>query len=245
LAGTGGDPEGAMPAAGQGLDATSNELTTGSIRTSLMRLCASLWFLVLAAVCFQNANSLLDGIAAGRTGLDAWATLLSQGCIVLFYTIICCIMLLRPDPVSEAKGAGPVLLALAGTYGAWLIPLLPRGPELPALAAASAAILLFSEMLIIYTLLTLGWSFSLIPQARHLVMSGPYALVRHPLYLAEEMAIAGILLQYAWFAALPFLILHASVQIRRMLLEEKILVAAVPEYAAYARRTPRLIPGVW
>jgi protein-S-isoprenylcysteine O-methyltransferase Ste14 len=210
-----------------------------------MRLCASLWFLVLAAVCFQNANSLLDGIAAGRTGLDAWATLLSQGCIVLFYTIICCIMLLRPDPVSEAKGAGPVLLALAGTYGAWFIPLLPRGPELPALAAASAAILLFSEMLIIYTLLTLGWSFSLIPQARHLVMSGPYALVRHPLYLAEEMAIAGILLQYAWFAALPFLILHASVQIRRMLLEEKILVAAVPEYAAYARRTPRLIPGVW
>jgi len=29
------------------------------------------------------------------------------------------------------------------------------------------------------------------------------------------------LLQYAWLAALPFLILHATVQIRRMQLEEK------------------------
>jgi hypothetical protein len=56
-------------------------------------------------------------------------------------------MLLRPEPVSRAKGFGPVLLALAGTYGTWLIPLLPRGPELPALDAASAAILIFSEML--------------------------------------------------------------------------------------------------
>ncbi len=78
-----------------------------------------------------------------------------------------------PEPVSRAKGFWPVLLAPAGTYGAWLIPLLPRGPELPALDAASAAILIFSEVLIVYTLLSLGRSFSLIPQARKLVTSGP------------------------------------------------------------------------
>jgi hypothetical protein len=71
-----------------------------------------------------------------------------------------------------------------------------RGPELPALYATSAAILLISEVLIVYTLPSLGWSFSLVPQARTLVTSGPYAIVRHPLYLVEETAIAGILLQY-------------------------------------------------
>jgi protein-S-isoprenylcysteine O-methyltransferase Ste14 len=91
----------------------------------------------------------------------------------------------------------------------------------------------------------LGRSFSLIPQARKLVTSGPYAIVRHPLYLVEEAAVAGVLLQYAWFAALPFLVLHVTVQIMRMQLEEKVLQKAFPEYAAYVRHTPRLIPGVW
>jgi protein-S-isoprenylcysteine O-methyltransferase Ste14 len=43
----------------------------------------------------------------------------------------------------------------------------------------------------------------------------------------------------------PFLVLHLTVQIRRMQLEEKVLQKAFPEYATYARRTPRLIPGVW
>jgi hypothetical protein len=50
--------------------------------------------------------------------------------------------------------------------------------------------------------------------------------LRHPLYLVEEAAVAGVLLQYAWFAALPFLVLHVTVQIRRMQLEEKVLQKA-------------------
>jgi protein-S-isoprenylcysteine O-methyltransferase Ste14 len=154
-------------------------------------------------------------------------------------------MLIRPEPISRAEGLGPALLTMAGTYAAWLIFLLPRGPEIPALYAASAAIVLISEVLMVYTLLSLGRSFSLIPQARKLVTSGPYAIVRHPLYLVEEAAVAGVLLQYAWFAALPFLVLHVTVQIMRMHLEEKVLQKAFPEYAAYVRHTPRLIPGVW
>ncbi|MGO8847270.1 MAG: methyltransferase family protein [Methylocella sp.] len=225
--------------------AISTGLASGRARALIVRLCASAWFLVLSAASFRAVSSLIADIAVGRAGPGAWPALVSEGCIVLFYTIICCIMLLRPEPVSRAEGLGPVLLALAGTYGAWLIPLLPRGPELPALAAASAAILIFSEGLIVYTLLSLGRSFSLIPQARKLVTSGPYAIVRHPLYLVEEAAIVGILLQYAWFAALPFLVLHVSVQIRRMQLEEEVLRKTFPEYATYARRTPRLLPGVW
>ena len=212
----------------------------------MVRLCAYAWFLVLSVASFRAVSDQIADIAAGRASLvTTWPSLLSEGCIVLFYTIISCIMLLRPEPVSWAKGLGPAMLALAGTYGAWLIPLLPRGPELPALDVASAAILVFSEVLMLYTLLTLGRSFSLIPQARKLVTSGPYAIVRHPLYLVEEAAITGVLLQYTWFAALPFLVLHISVQIRRIQLEEEVLRKAFPEYATYARRTRCLIPGVW
>ena len=232
------------PAARRG--AVSAGLDSGGARALIVRLCAGAWFFVLSAASFSAVSGQIADIAAGWASLTtAWPALLSEGCNVLFYTIICCIMLLRPEPVSRAGGIGPALLALAGTYGTWLIPLLPRGPEHPALVAASAAILLFSEVLILYTLLSLGRSFSLIPQARKLVTSGPYAVVRHPLYLVEEYAIAGVLLQYAWFAALPFLVLHVTVQIRRMQLEEEILRKTFAEYAIYARRTPRLLPGMW
>ena len=135
----------------------------------------------------------------------------------------------------------PGLLTLAGSYGIWLIPLLPRGPELPVLAVASAVILLVSEGLMIYPLLALGRSFSLTPQARKLVTSGPYAIVRPPLYLVEEAAVAGVLLQSAWSA------LHSSFciwpQIRRTQLEEKVLRRAFPDYAAYAEH-PAPHPGV-
>ena len=245
MAGLGGDPVRPLPAAGPQWDTVPLALASESLRALILRLCASAWFLVLSATSFRDVNGLLEAIAAGRAGPGAWPALIADVCVVLFYTIIGCIIVLRPEPVSRAKGLGPVLLTLAGTYAAWFIPLLPSGPELPVLYVASAAILLVSEALILYTLLSLGLSFSLIPQARKLVTSGPYAIVRHPLYLVEEAAVAGILLQYAWLAALPFLILHATVQIRRMQLEEKVLQKAFPDYAAYALKTSRLIPGVW
>jgi protein-S-isoprenylcysteine O-methyltransferase Ste14 len=234
-----------LPAGRARWSAISAGLASGGARALIVRLAACAWFLVLSVATFRAVSGQLADIAVGRAGLGAWPPLLSEGCIFLFYMTISCIMLLRPEPASRAKGPGPALLALAGSYGTWLIPLLPRGPELPVLAVASAAILLFSEVLIVCTLLSLGRSFSLIPQARKLVTSGPYAIVRHPLYLVEEAAVAGVLLQYAWFAALPFLVLHVSVQIRRLQLEEELLLKTFPDYAAYARRTRRLIPGVW
>ncbi len=221
-------------------------LASTKARAPTLRVLAAVWFLLLLAASFSTVEGSIADIEAGRTSLgDAWPALLSRGCLFAFYAVVFCIITLRPEPINRARGLAPVLITFAGTYGAWLIPLLPRGPELPSLAVASAAILLVSGTLTVYTLLYLGRSFSLLPQARKLVTSGPYGIVRHPLYLLEEAAIVGVLLQYAWFAALPFLALHVSLQIRRMQLEEKILLKAFPEYAAYEQRTARLIPGVW
>ena len=122
LAGLGGDPVRPLPAMGQRWGAVSTELVSGHGRALIVRLCASVWFLVLSATSFRDVNGLLEDIAAGRADPGAWPALLSEGCIVLFYTIICCIMLIRPEPISRAEGVGPALLATAGTYAAWLIP---------------------------------------------------------------------------------------------------------------------------
>jgi protein-S-isoprenylcysteine O-methyltransferase Ste14 len=229
-----------------GRDALTGWLGSELPRPVVSRLFAAVWFLLLGAASVRRISGQTADIAAGTISLSAaWPALVSQGCIVIFYTIIFCIMILRPEPVSRATGVRPALLALTGAYGVWLIPLLPRGPELPVLAVTSAAVLLVSAGLMLYPLIALGKSFSMMPQARKLITRGPYAIVRHPLYLIEEAAVAGVLLQYAWFAALPFLVLHLAVQIGRMQLEETVLQKAFPDYAAYAKHTPRLIPGLW
>ena len=107
------------------------ELVSGHGRALTVRLAPASGFWRPERESSRDVNGLLEDIAPAEP-TRAWPALLSEGCIVLFYTIICCIMLIRPEPISRAEGVGPALLATAGTYAAWLIPLLPRGPELPA-----------------------------------------------------------------------------------------------------------------
>jgi protein-S-isoprenylcysteine O-methyltransferase Ste14 len=74
--------------------------------------------------------------------------------------------------------------------------------------------------------------------ARH----GPYALVRHPLYICEEIAIIGIFIQVISFVAFSLVLAHAFIQFRRMLNEEKVLRSTFAEYEHYTAQTLRLVP---
>jgi protein-S-isoprenylcysteine O-methyltransferase Ste14 len=69
--------------------------------------------------------------------------------------------------------------------------------------------------------------------------------VRHPLYLCEELTTLGVALTHFSFAAVLIVAVQWMFQLRRMTNEEKVLGAAFPEYAAYAARTPKIIPRLF
>ncbi|GGI23020.1 methyltransferase family protein [Bradyrhizobium guangdongense] len=83
-------------------------------------------------------------------------------------------------------------------------------------------------------------------RAQHVISSGPYAHVRHPMYSGMLMFFTGVpLCLGSWWglAIAPILVLLIAVRIR---IEERTLIAGLSGYADYAVRVRyRLIPGVW
>ena len=77
------------------------------------------------------------------------------------------------------------------------------------------------------------------------VTAEPYSVVRHPLYLAEELALLSCLLRFFSPVTLALFLVHGALQIARMIFEENLLRSAFPDYDEYARSTSRLIPHVW
>jgi len=78
------------------------------------------------------------------------------------------------------------------------------------------------------------------------VSSGPYRIVRHPMYVGILFMSWGMpLLLGSWWAAIPG-VLNIILFIIRTSLEDKTLQAELRGYAEYAQKVRyRLVPGVW
>jgi protein-S-isoprenylcysteine O-methyltransferase Ste14 len=179
----------------------------------------------------------------------------------LFFAVLVVRRLLAPKrPTQSKRGSASrwaILLQAASVWPMFAfqrqplasfpdVPLLFRG----VLIFAEMAIAIFSVWLSVAAVQMLGkqWSYSArIVEGHQLVMSGPYRLVRNPIYLG----LFGLLLATAiaasrWWAACIAIVVFLLANWIRIRSEERSLRATFgQQFEDFARRVPALFPGIW
>jgi protein-S-isoprenylcysteine O-methyltransferase Ste14 len=158
--------------------------------------------------------------------------------------LLALLIMTRSPAKAQADGLLPRVAAFVGSYLPWTITFFGKTEQaLPNLL--STACVLIGMIMTLVTIRHLGRSFSLVPQARSVVQTGPYRWIKHPLYLSEEIVILGVVLQYLTPVTVIVLVLHIAVQVCRILYEEDLLRRNCPEYSSYEASRWRLIPCIW
>jgi protein-S-isoprenylcysteine O-methyltransferase Ste14 len=158
------------------------------------------------------------------------------------------IYLVRPRPRARDGRVVARACAFMGTLMLLGVGALPASIKFSLPAAASAAatpLTIIAFSIALFGLAHLRRNLSIIPEARQLVMTGPYRWIRHPLYLGEIIAAIAAVLANPGLWPVVTLLPFVCVQLLRAHFEEQLLVRTFPQYAAYRMRTWRLIPFVW
>ena len=162
--------------------------------------------------------------------------------LLLSESIVVGFVVLRRTSAKVTKNPLEWLMALAGT----LPPLFLR-PGGHALAPTFfCAMLMFGGLLIhVWAKLTLRRSFGMAPANRGVKIEGPYRIVRHPMYLGYAITWTGfVLLNPTWLNA-GLCLFAATMQIMRILAEERLL-GGDGAYRGYLVRVRfRVIPGLF
>ena len=188
-----------------------------------MRLPVLAWSTALAimsAAGLERYASAADPALAGAIYSVNIAMRLS---VIVYLAILAATVIVRMQPMAKARGAEPRISAVIGTFLITVVVLFPRRELSLAAGCVSTLLVLAGNALAVFVLMRLRGSFSIMAEARQLVMSGAYRFVRHPLYLAEEIATIGSVMQFlsAWTTML--LVAKIAFQLRRMRNEETLL----------------------
>jgi protein-S-isoprenylcysteine O-methyltransferase Ste14 len=140
---------------------------------------------------------------------------------------------------------GAALISLAALL------LRPVHFELPAGAAVDAAgdvVTGLGLAFAIWARIHLGqcWSGRVeVKQGHRVVRTGPYALVRHPIYAGILMAIAGSAIVAGELTAFLAVVIMTASYLRKVRMEEAVLLQSFgSEYEAYRREVKALVPFV-
>jgi protein-S-isoprenylcysteine O-methyltransferase Ste14 len=140
-----------------------------------------------------------------------------------------------------------VLLQAVGVALVWAVQRNLHTPLHPGLAALVAVLGAGGVWFMTAAENTLGRQFAYparLIEGHKLITTGPYGIVRHPIYLAFFSVILATALTFSnWLVLPPFVAFYWAGAAIRIRSEERLLREAFPkEYAEYARRVPAVIP---
>ena len=85
-----------------------------------------------------------------------------------------------------------------------------------------------------------------VEEGQHVITTGPYALVRHPMYFATSLIFLSLPIALGSYWAFPPACLFPLILVARIKNEEKILLEQLKGYREYVSTVKhRLIPGLW
>ncbi|HWA96123.1 MAG TPA: isoprenylcysteine carboxylmethyltransferase family protein [Terracidiphilus sp.] len=111
-----------------------------------------------------------------------------------------------------------------------------RMPTHPKAIAASL-------LLVLPGLWLRGYAAGYVKKNRELTQTGPYAFTRNPLYLGSILIAMGFALALLnWVVALALAFMFFVIYVPVIASEERFLRATFPDFDAYCRHVPRLLP---
>ncbi|WP_146347432.1 methyltransferase family protein [Phaeobacter marinintestinus] len=123
-------------------------------------------------------------------------------------------------------------------------------PTGAGIAFVAGAIMMLGFGLIIWTLYENRFAIPIVEDQssdrQKLVDTGPYAIVRHPMYLGALVFLIGLGPCVGSLASLVMVVPVFLALVMRIRIEERMLVATLAGYEAYQSRRPyRVIPLIW
>ncbi len=206
----------------------------------LGRLVPSLFFSLFLA---RQLILLWSGIQGFHQPSDL-LFILQQVLALAYFTLLVVLYAVRLPQRGTDHRLAVIFIAFSGTFSAIGASFLPGGTHRDGLVLAGDILATAGLAYSVWGLAYLRRSFSIIPEARHLVTGGPYSLSRHPVYLGEVATAIGInLATGGWLSALAIGYFIAC-ELLRIRWEERVLSSAFPDdYPDYARRVPRYLPN--
>jgi protein-S-isoprenylcysteine O-methyltransferase Ste14 len=168
------------------------------------------------------------------------------------FTLGAAIVLATSKDARVRDGRGWVVVAsLTASFLLLGASVLPTGPVVwsPSIGVTEVglAVTVLGAALALVAFLSLGSNFSIVPEGRSLVVTGPYRWIRHPMYFAELLMIAGFAVSGLRFIGLMGALSVLGLQIYRIRVEERLLSTTFrTAHQEFVSRTQyRLLPLVW
>jgi protein-S-isoprenylcysteine O-methyltransferase Ste14 len=161
---------------------------------------------------------------------------------------------MRGGPTAEPEPSQRIIMWLVsvGFVALLVVPAVDRRfgwshlPSWVALAGNALTVIGFYLIFLVYRENTYGAATIRVTADQRVISTGPYAVVRHPMYASASLYLIGTPLALGSLWGLVPLVLIVPALIWRLLDEERLLARDLPGYTEYQRRVRyRLLPAIW